>query len=118
MHELSLSHAVVATVEKHAGGRRVAAVNLRVGRLRQVAPESLAFCFEIVARGTVCEEAQLDLELVPAELSCTACGHRWKLEEVRFRCPLCAAAEVAVVAGDEFEVESIEIEEESCIANT
>ena len=34
-----------------------------------------------------------------------------------FRCPRCADGEVAVIAGNELEVDSIEVEEESeCIA--
>ena len=36
-------------------------VNLRVGRMRQVVPDSLSFYFEIVARDTVCEQATLEL---------------------------------------------------------
>ena len=47
----SLSSAIVNTVAKHADGRRVAVVNLRVGRLRQVVPDTLEFYFEFVARG-------------------------------------------------------------------
>jgi hydrogenase nickel incorporation protein HypA/HybF len=118
MHELSLSSAIVATVEKHAQGRRVTRVDVRAGKLRQVVPESLAFYFEIVARGTVCAEARLELEVVPAVLRCAECGHRWELDEPLFRCPGCSSSETSVVAGDEFQVESIEVEEEACIART
>ena len=42
VHELSISSAIVDTALRHAGGRRVTAVNLRVGGLRQVVPDSLA----------------------------------------------------------------------------
>ncbi len=55
MHELSLSSAIVNTVAKHAGGRTVTVVNLRVGRLRQVVPDTLDFYFAFVARDSVCE---------------------------------------------------------------
>ena len=48
MHELSLSSAIVNTVERHAAGRRVTVVNMRIGTLRQVVPDSLTFYFEIV----------------------------------------------------------------------
>ena len=116
MHELSLSGAIVDTVVKHAAGRRVTAVNLRVGRLRQVVPDTLAFSFGLVAAGTVCEGARLEQELVEARLSCHACGHEWTLETPSFRCPLCAGADVAVVCGEELEVESIEVEEAGCTA--
>ena len=60
MHELSVSAAVVDTAVRHAAGRKVTHVHLRVGALRQVVPDSLAFYFEIVARDTLCEGAALD----------------------------------------------------------
>jgi len=39
MHELSLASAVIDTATRHADGRHVSAVHLRVGHLRQVVPE-------------------------------------------------------------------------------
>jgi hydrogenase nickel incorporation protein HypA/HybF len=116
MHELSLSSAIVNTVAKHARGRRVAVVNLRVGRLRQVIPDTLEFYFEFVARDSVCEGARLVQEVIPARLRCNGCGHEWAIEIPAFRCPGCAGSDVAVASGDEFEVDSIEIEETECIA--
>lgn len=119
MHELSIAGAIVATAEKHAAGRHVTVVTVRAGRLRQVVPESLEFYWEIVARDTLCAGARLELEVVPAELGCDACGRRWELEAPPFRCPACGEKDVEVVAGDELEVESIEVEEEeACIART
>ena len=90
MHELSVASAIVATVEKHADGRPVELVNLRVGTLRQV---------------------------VPATLRCEACGAEWELDEPVFRCA-CGSTDVEVAAGEELQVESIEIREEevACIA--
>ena len=116
MHELSLSSAIVATVEKHAAGRPVAVVTLRVGRLRQVVPETLEFYFEFVARGTVCEGASLEQEVVEARLHCNPCGTDWEIEIPAFRCPSCGGSDVAVAGGSEFAVESIEVEEAQCIA--
>jgi hydrogenase nickel incorporation protein HypA/HybF len=118
VHELSLASAAVATVERHAAGRRVVVVTMRVGRLRQVVPDSLVFYFGLVARETVCEGARLEFHVVPARLACAACEHVWELDEPSFRCPRCDSAEVEVLGGNELEVESIEIEEETCIART
>ena len=116
MHELSLSSAIVNTAAKHARGRRVTVVNLRVGRLRQVIPGTLEFYFEFVARGSVCDGARLEQEVVPARLRCNACEHDWAIEIPAFRCPECGGSEVQIACGDEFEVESIEVEEAECIA--
>jgi hydrogenase nickel incorporation protein HypA/HybF len=126
VHELSLSSAIVNTVAKHARGRTVTVVNLRVGRLRQVVPDTLEFYFEFVARDSVCEGARLHQEVIPARLRCRGCEHEWEIEIPAFRCPVCAGSDVAVASGDEFEVESIEVdgpppaaswgEEAECIA--
>ncbi|PZS07655.1 MAG: hydrogenase maturation nickel metallochaperone HypA [Solirubrobacterales bacterium] len=116
MHELSLSSAIVNTVVKHAAGRRVSAVELRVGRLRQVVPDTLEFYFEFVARDSVCEGARLELEVVDARLRCRPCGVEWEIEIPAFRCPTCGGSDVEIASGNEFEVESIEVEEAECIA--
>jgi hydrogenase nickel incorporation protein HypA/HybF len=116
VHELSLSSAVVGTVVKHAQGRPVTVINLKVGALRQVVPDSLEFYFEFVSRGTVCEGARLEQEKVPAVLRCEPCRRRWGIEIPAFRCPFCGGSEVVVHSGEEFQVESIEVEEVECIA--
>ncbi len=115
MHELSLASAIVNTVAKHAGGRRVTVVWLRVGRLRQVIPDTLEFYFEFVARGTVCEGARLEQELIGARVRCDPCEREWEIDMPIFRCPGCGGA-AEVVSGSEFEVESIDVEETECIA--
>lgn len=116
MHELSLSSAIVNTVTKHADGRRVSVVNLRVGKLRQVIPDTLEFYFEFVARDSVCEGARLEQEVIDARLRCRPCAREWEIEIPAFRCPTCGGSDVEIASGDEFEVESIEIEEVACIA--
>jgi len=112
VHELSLSSAIVGTVEKHAAGRRVTVVNMRIGALRQVVPDTLDFYFGFVSEGTVCEGARLEQEIVPAMLRCRGCERGWEIDFPDFRCPSCGRADVEVVGGEEFEVESIEVEEE------
>jgi hydrogenase nickel incorporation protein HypA/HybF len=113
MHEMSIAGAVVDTAVKHAAGRSVTVVTLRAGALRQVVPESLEFYFGFMTRDTVCEGARLEVELVPARLSC--CGREWEIELPDFRCAACGDA-AELVAGDELEVESIEVEEAACTA--
>ena len=117
MHELSLSGAIVNTVVKHAQDRAVSVVNLRVGALRQVIPDTLDFYFGFVAKGTVCEGARLEQELVPARLTCTTCEREWEIDMPIFVCPNCGThGNVEVASGNEFEVESIEVTEAGCIA--
>jgi hydrogenase nickel incorporation protein HypA/HybF len=117
VHELSVASAVLETALRHAEGRRVTVVTIRVGHLRQVVPDSLAFYFEMVSRETLGEGARLELETVPARLGCAGCGHEWELDLLpHFRCPACGEPDVAVISGNELEVESIEVEDEACTA--
>jgi hydrogenase nickel incorporation protein HypA/HybF len=117
MHELSLSGAIVNTVVKHAAGRPVSVVTMRIGALRQVVPDTLEFYFDFVSKGTVCEGARLEQELIPARLRCANCEREWEIELPIFMCPDCGSGgRVEVASGEEFEVESIEVEETECIA--
>ncbi|MDP9189552.1 MAG: hydrogenase maturation nickel metallochaperone HypA, partial [Actinomycetota bacterium] len=102
MHELSLSSAILDTILRHADGRSVTSVELRLGRLRQVVPDSLSFYLEIVSRDTPAEGAELELELVDALMRCRSCSHEWDpapppasdesqiMVLPQFRCPLCS----------------------------
>jgi hydrogenase nickel incorporation protein HypA/HybF len=112
MHELSIAAAVVDTAVKHAAGRKVVVVSVRLGHLRQVVPDALAFSFTLVARDTLCEGARLESEIVPAVLRCEPCAHEWAVSVPAFRCPRCDGARVVALSGEELEVASIEVEQE------
>jgi hydrogenase nickel incorporation protein HypA/HybF len=113
VHELAIAGSVVEIVCRHAAGRRVGKVELKVGRLRQVVPSSLAFSFELVAQGTVAEGAELDLRSVPAVAVCRGCDTETELHAFPFQCAVCSGFDLQIVAGEELEVESIECLEES-----
>lgn len=119
MHELSLSSALLETALRHADGRKVNQVDVTVGALRQVVPASLEFYWDIVARETLCEGARLKLEQVEARVGCQSCVDEWTLDVPVFRCPSCGGSDVKVLAGEEFFVESIDVqdrEEAACTA--
>jgi hydrogenase nickel incorporation protein HypA/HybF len=121
VHELAVAQAIVDAAERHAGGRPVAVVRVRVGRLRQVVPEYLTWFFEIAAKETLCEGAALECEPSASWLHCGACGAEWDPAPppapdqasliVGFRCPECGAGDHRVVSGDELLGESIDVRE-------
>lgn len=111
MHELSLADAIVEICREHARGRRVVRVEVRVGRLRQVVPDALTFAFELVAQGTPVEGAALTLEDVPARVRCAGCGAESRVDRFPLACGSCGGLDVEVVAGQEFHVESLEVED-------
>jgi hydrogenase nickel incorporation protein HypA/HybF len=108
VHELSICTALASIVEQHAEGRPVACVHLDVGYLRQVVPETLCYSWEVVVTGTALEGSVLDVNHVPAVISCRACGERTMLTAPVFRCS-CGSTLVDVVAGDELVVTSLDL---------
>ena len=111
MHELSIAEAVAAVAERHAGGRRVSRVELKVGHLRQVVPAALEFNWALVGEGTVLAGAELAIEQVPARLRCRRCDEETELAAFPLACGGCGGREVRVVAGEELLVVAIEVEE-------
>ena len=61
MHELGITRNIVSIVGDAARGRRVVRITLEVGALAGVEPRAIAFCFDVVARGTAAEGAVLDI---------------------------------------------------------
>ena len=116
MHELSLAGAIIATAAKHADGRPVAVVSLRVGTLRQVVPDTLRFYFSSWPATASAKGPSLRSRSSRRGCAAGRAAIEWSIDIPHFRCPACGGSEVEIASGNEFEVESIEIEEVACIA--
>jgi hydrogenase nickel incorporation protein HypA/HybF len=113
MHELAIAESIVHIAGDHARGQRVTAVYVRVGHLRQVVPDALAFAFALVSEGTPVADARLELEEVPIVVACRACGGaEHGLDGFPLACPVCGGFDVTVVSGEELQVDSLELEHE------
>ncbi len=106
-----MAESIVGISTRHADGRQVTKVYLKVGHLRQVVPSALAFSFELVAQATPLEDAELEIEEVPAVGSCQACGAESQLGSFPLQCEACGGFDLELLAGEELYVESLELEE-------
>lgn len=112
MHELSLAQALVDLVEEHArrdGFARARALRVALGALSHVAPEALAFGFEVASRGTRAEGARLVLERVAARGFCTRCAREVEIATDSVTCAACGEAASALVGGDELRLVDLEV---------
>jgi hydrogenase nickel incorporation protein HypA/HybF len=110
MHELSLCGAIAEIVTRRAGDRRVGVVHLQVGELRQVVPDALTFCWAMLTADTDLDGSTLDVQRVAAVLICGTCGVRSGMGEVpAFACVGCGGLDVAVEAGEEFAVTTLDL---------
>jgi len=112
MHELSIAESIIAIASNHAAGRQVTKVEVKVGHLRQVVPSALEFAFELVAKETPLEGAELVIETVPAAGKCRECGVESVMSEFPLHCSQCDGLDMEVFAGTELLVDSLELEEE------
>lgn len=110
MHELSLCNAIADTVTAHAAGRPVTCVRVRIGAYRQVVPDTLAFCWEMQVAGSDLAQCELELETVPAVVTCRTCGADTTLDFPILLCGACDGADVELVMGEEFQIESIDVD--------
>jgi hydrogenase nickel incorporation protein HypA/HybF len=110
VHELSLCGAIADIALRRAGDRRIEAIHLRIGELRQVVPDTLEFCWSMVTEQTSLEGCALEVERVAAVLECRSCGaHSGMAESIAFACAACGAVDVTVVAGEEFLVTALDL---------
>ena len=111
LHELSLCEAIAESVTRHARGRPVTRVSVRVGHLRQVVPDSLVWSWEVLTSGTDLEGSTLDIEHVPVTIECNRCGATTVLDVPIMLCASCDDADVRVRSGEELMVVSLELSE-------
>ncbi|MFN2135403.1 MAG: hydrogenase maturation nickel metallochaperone HypA [Candidatus Promineifilaceae bacterium] len=115
MHELPITENILQIALDYAqrsGAARVTDLNLVIGQLSSVVDDSVQFYWDIVSKDTLCEGAVLHFQRITAEMRCLDCGHTYVLHEGLEECPACGSFHVRVQAGEEFRLESIDIETE------
>ncbi|ODU04036.1 MAG: hydrogenase expression protein HupH [Pseudonocardia sp. SCN 72-86] len=111
MHELSICRSISGIVERHAAGRRVRTIHVRVGALRQIVPDTLVYCWSLVSEDTPLAGSEMRVEGVPAMVHCIPCDHSRTISEPFMTCDRCGGSDVRVVAGEEFLITSLDLAE-------
>ena len=113
MHELAVTESILEIALRHAeqaGANRITRLNLVIGELSGVVGDSVQFYWDVVSKGTAAEGAELHFERVPAKLRCLSCDHAFSLNGRDYACPECGGERVVAAGGDDFQLESIEVE--------
>jgi hydrogenase nickel incorporation protein HypA/HybF len=115
VHELSIAQSIVEAIADRFGDAEVVGVRLEIGKLSGVVVESLRFCFDLAAEGTVVHGARLDIDEPGGRASCRACGHGFVTDDPIVLCPSCGSATTEVSAGRELRILSVEIRQHSSL---
>src|SRR3990172_1832280 len=113
MHELAVTESILNIALRHAEqahATRVTDLHLVIGRLSSIVDDSVQFYWDMISQGTICEGARLHFERTPATLLCLDCNTTYTLAGELTGCPQCGGEHVTVTGGDEFRLDSIEVE--------
>lgn len=117
MHELAVTQGIVSVAveaAQQAGGERILAIDLVIGDLSSIVDESVQFYFDFLSQGTLAEGAVLRFRRTSAQASCFDCGHQFAVSVPLLAvCPVCDSAHLQVTGGQEFYIESIEVDDEN-----
>ena len=115
VHEMGIADSILRAVAKEAGlhlGTRARRVGVRIGELAAIDADSLRFCFEVLARDTVLDRLELEIEFCPRRHRCRDCNCDFVVRDYDFDCPQCHSGTTACISGDELELAYLEIEED------
>ena len=113
MHEYPITEHIVEMAEEQcrkSGAVRVKAVNLVVGEYSGFVPESIHMYFDLIAKGTLCDGAEINITRIKPKLKCTSCGELFQRMPMSFACPSCGTNGEPTEIGKEFYIDSIEVE--------
>ena len=113
MHELSVTESILNAAISHAqkaDAKKVTDLYLVIGALSSIVDDSVQFYWEMISQDTLCEGSQLHFERLTARVRCQDCQTEYELDQELLPCPQCNSMNIKILSGDEFRLESIEIQ--------
>lgn len=112
MHEMSLCENILGILKEQALAQNfetVKRVSVEIGSLSCVEPEALRFGFDVVMRGSLAEDATLEIIETEALAECLDCGATSAIAERYDPCPMCGSHRRKVTRGEEFRIRELEV---------
>ena len=113
MHEFPITQSILDIALKHAeqaGAKSITQINLAMGELSTMVDNSIQFYWDVIAKGTIAEKAKLHFRRIPSEFQCMVCFNKYHPNSGELSCPQCGSVGAKILAGEEFYVESIDID--------
>ncbi len=117
MHEGHFTEQIIEAVInelKKYPGREVQSVNVKVGEVYHLVPDSVLMHYELITKGTSLQGAKLNLIEEPMQVACLQCGKQGPVEDHHLPlCSFCHSRQVKPVAGDKVTIEQIVFKDSS-----
>ena len=113
MHEYAVTKNILDIVLDEAdkeGASKVLAIQLTIGELSSFEQDCIEMYFEELSKDTIALGAKLVVRKVAAQLHCEQCDISFPLGHTDYSCPKCGNTGKYLNDGQDFLIESIEIE--------
>jgi hydrogenase nickel incorporation protein HypA/HybF len=113
MHELSVTENILDIAIRHADraeANRISDLYLVIGDLSSIIDDSVQFYWDILTKNTIAEESRLHFKRIHTVLECKNCEQEYQPNGKDLVCPTCGGIQINIISGNEFYLESINIE--------
>ena len=114
MHELGITQEMINIAldkAKEVDARKINRINLVIGEMSGIIDDSVQFYFDFLSEDTIAHKAELNFRRVPIKVKCRDCGHSYCPDSTPWNCPKCSQWNAEVIAGREFYIENMEVDE-------
>jgi len=96
---------------RESNPRRIKSLHLVIGEISELDQAVIQKHWDELSQGTLAEQARLHFRLVKAEVQCMACFMKYTPVDGQIHCPYCGSYGAKILAGEEFFLESIELDD-------
>jgi hydrogenase nickel incorporation protein HypA/HybF len=113
MHELHATSAILnkATLKaREENATHITSLHLVIGEIAEIDQNAVQRHWNDLSLGTSAEGAQLHFRVIPADVQCMSCFRKYHPQNGRILCSNCGSVGAKIISGEEFYLESIELE--------
>ena len=113
MHEYSIVQALINQVEENIKSNNCSfatKIVIKVGVMSGIEVDLLKSAFDTFKEKTMCEKAELIINIQKIKVKCLSCLKIDELKEYQYICPNCKSSELEVLDGEDSYLMSIEME--------
>ncbi len=115
MRELQAIQSIIDKVllrGRESNAKRIKNLYLVLGEISELNQKSIQDHWSSLSKGTPAEGAKLHFRVMAAELQCMSCLNKYHPIDEKIHCPNCGSFGAKILSGEEFYVESIELDPE------
>jgi hydrogenase nickel incorporation protein HypA/HybF len=101
-----------ALLKARQSNQRVRGLQIVLGEIAEIDPVSIQNHWNELSKGTAAERAQLHFRFIKAEAQCMACFQKYHPQDGKIHCPYCGSYGAKILSGEEFYLESVELDDE------